>query len=168
MNCFGWFHMMKIFLNKWRTISFLFFMKFSFFSQLLPLPDGIVIDPNEDFIVTDDGRRVKKKFFFFFFQRSNVFQISCRGNGQWAPPREQLIFHIHSPSKLKILTIFSLKFENFLLVEIINSKNKIIFVPVVEDVWRKVLWIFIDIVNTQVRLFLRIFHRGFSFLFFFR
>lgn len=61
--------------------------------QLLPLPDGIVIDPNEDFIVTDDGRR-----------------ISCRGNGQWAPPREQLIFHIHSPSN----RIHQLKEQNYL------------------------------------------------------
>ncbi|CAF2050805.1 unnamed protein product [Rotaria magnacalcarata] len=48
--------------------------------ELLPLPDGISIDPSEDYLSNEDGQR-----------------ILCRGNSQWAPPREQLIFHIHQP-----------------------------------------------------------------------
>ncbi|CAF1321605.1 unnamed protein product [Adineta steineri] len=49
--------------------------------ELLPLPDGISIDPSEDYLSNEDGQR-----------------ILCRGNSQWAPPREQLIFHIHQPA----------------------------------------------------------------------
>ncbi|CAF4628213.1 unnamed protein product, partial [Rotaria magnacalcarata] len=48
--------------------------------ELLPFPDGISIDPSEDYLSNEDGQR-----------------ILCRGNSQWAPPREQLIFHIHQP-----------------------------------------------------------------------
>ncbi|UJR31583.1 hypothetical protein I4U23_019070 [Adineta vaga] len=53
--------------------------------QLLPLPDGISVDPSEDYLSNEDGQR-----------------ILCRGNSQWAPPREQLIFHIHQPANREI------------------------------------------------------------------
>jgi hypothetical protein len=32
-----------------------------------------------------------------------LLKILCRGNNQWAPPREQLIFHIHQPARYNIL-----------------------------------------------------------------
>ncbi|CAF0838536.1 unnamed protein product, partial [Didymodactylos carnosus] len=47
--------------------------------DLLPLPDYISVDPSEDYIIAGGHR------------------VQIRGNLQWAPPREQLIFNIHPP-----------------------------------------------------------------------
>jgi hypothetical protein len=68
-----------------------------FFLKLLPLPDGISVDPSEDYLSNEDGQRVNSKEYLII--KTLLLKILCRGNSQWAPPREQLIFHIHQPAK---------------------------------------------------------------------
>lgn len=68
--------------------------------KFLPLPDGISVDPSEDYLSNEDGQRVHSILqllihLFFLF----LLKILCRGNNHWAPPREQLIFHIHQSTK---------------------------------------------------------------------